>query len=197
MPSHLTIFPRCSQAKIKNVRFLCIVGSSGAGKSEAVAFLKTLNNNRLEFPVRYTTRRPRLDDDPTENVSVAEDVFCQMLKDGQIFITWLKELPNVGEFNYGISKPDLDDSICVVSGNNSFAKEVKLARSLVVEIWADEQMRRRRLEARAGKLAPKELEARLKALDSLDPTEVDIRIVNTGSKDDLGESLKELAGLIS
>ena len=183
---------RFSKDRPVDVRFICIVGSSGAGKSEAVRILKEQYGNILEFPVRYTTRPPRPDDDPAENVAITEKEFERLKAGGQIAFSWKKTLNGVGEFWYGTPRPSSEDKICVVSGNNAFAREVRLPEAIVMELWADQATRKTRLLNRSAHLSEKEMTARLEAHDALSLDDVDMRVRNVGTKAELEKALSEI-----
>jgi ribose 1,5-bisphosphokinase PhnN len=140
--------------------------------------LREMDNTALEFPVRYVTRAPRPDDDPVENVAISKPEFERLQKAGGIAVAWPRELRGVGQFWYGVPGATKAGAICVISGNNAFARNVHLPGALVLEIWASEETRKKRLHQRSGQLSAAELSARVTAHDALGLEDVDMRIVN-------------------
>lgn len=154
-----------SDEELANYRGVVIVGASGAGKSTLLKHLRQrISTSSVDFPIRYTTREPREDDDPAENSYINRLDLDKSLSNGTLLLCWSKPISSSLEEYYAFR---VSIAPVVVLGGNEALLDNKqsiaplpsvLNQLLVVAVWCDEAARIDRLFARSPELAHKKEE---------------------------------------
>lgn len=103
-----------------------IVGSSGAGKTTLVNFIKNetdlVEKGIVTVPKRFITREKRDGDDLDENKHVTWDVFLAGTMDGTIPVFWERNLGGEKKERYGFESVPDSSSITLYSANNAMVE---------------------------------------------------------------------------
>lgn len=171
--------------------FLC--GASGSGKSSLLRELRLTLSDEWSFPVRYTTRPQRKDDDPRENATLSEEQFDDYVHTGKMCIWWTKT--GLAGYRYGFettpnSKRVFGANEELISQRFTNVKgiDIRPARQLcVVYLIADPRVRAARIARRNPSMTSREMKYRTRSSDNLD------HVCHVLLRTDAGASPQELA----
>lgn len=146
---------------LSRISAVVVIGSSGAGKTTLVNHVKR-SYEWIESPLRYITRPIRKNDDTSENAHLPLTEFLEKTENGEISLHWVRQMVGKVE-QYGFAKAD-PAKFTMYSGNNAIVDritELGLDTILIIGIYAPDDQRRSRLQARSPDFSEAELSHRL------------------------------------
>lgn len=163
-------------SRLREIDAVFIVGSSFTGKSTLVDILRqAIADNPQEFtsifiPKRVITRPQRQNDNLVENSFVDIEQFTDMISRGEIDMHWVRNMERNRTERYGFLQapvgtlPIYSANNAIVNNSGSFSPQELLVKSLIIDIYAPENIRRERLIHRSPDLIhqkPEEVAYRL------------------------------------
>lgn len=167
---------RNNLAMLADIESIIFVGSSFVGKTTLVDITReAINENpdtfgKFRIPKRIITRPQRQNDNLVENEFRTLDEFREMVIKGEIGMHWVRKMEGTRTEQYGFL-PVEQGAIPIYSANNAVINNREsvepnslLENSLIVAIYAPEDIRRKRLFERSPDLVnekPEEVAYRL------------------------------------
>lgn len=167
---------RSNLAMLEDIESIIFVGSSFVGKTTLVDVIRGAINEdpdtfgQLRIPKRIITRPQRQNDNLVENEFRTLDEFREMVARGEIGMHWVRKMEGTRTEQYGFL-PVESSVIPLYSANNAVLNNREsvepnnlLEKSLIVAIYAPEDIRRKRLFERSPDLVnekPEEVGYRL------------------------------------
>lgn len=154
--------------ELTNINAIAVVGSSGAGKSTLISAIRAASAQLpgIEIPLRYTTRPPRLNDSSVENQHVTREFFAKQMDAKRIGVHWIREMESGRKEWYGFAATN-KRHLPIYSANNDFLKQLSAQdesmrkTTLVLGVYATDQVREERLAQRSPDIQEKERKYRL------------------------------------
>lgn len=146
--------------EIANIQGVMLIGSSGAGKTTLINALREAHLPDVDFPIRFTTRPPRLNDDLKENEHIDQSTFEEKVGSSEIGIHWVRSMEEGRKESYGFAQVD-ERKISIYSGNNDCIEAITSKTTLVLGISALKETREKRLAIRSPDIGEKERAYRL------------------------------------
>ncbi len=165
----------------EEVSSVVIVGSSGSGKTRLVNAIRCselVSSGAVYVPKRYITRPGRKNDDFVENTLVSDIEFERLVFEGIIDLAWERELEAGRKVKYGFEAVSSDSELLVYPGNNALFRErydvfseEQLRSTLFVCVYANREIRERRLRERSPDLFESRAEELEKRLNDQQPVD--------------------------
>jgi len=167
---------RNNLAMLEDIESVIFVGSSFVGKTTLVDVTREAVNGdpdtfgQLRIPKRITTRSQRQNDNLVENEFRTLDEFRGMVIKGEIGMHWVRKMEGTRTEQYGFlpvepsTIPLYSANNAVINNRESVEPNSLLEKSLIVAIYAPEDIRRKRLFERSPDLVndkPEEVAYRL------------------------------------
>ena len=173
--------PKSDAARIGPGTLVLIVGASGVGKDAIIAAAREhlTGDARFAFPERVVTRPPN---NAEHHASLSEDAFREAALDGSFALSWEAHGLLYG-VPVGIDGDIRRGQTVIVNVSRTIIPHARrrYARVCVIMVECTPGIRATRLALR-GREAADRIEARLaREVATIDPTEVDVRIDNSGA----------------
>lgn len=167
---------RNNLARLEDIESIIFVGSSLVGKTTLVDVTREAINEdpdtfrQFRVPKRIITRPQRQGDNLVENEFRTVDEFREMVARGEIGMHWTRKMEGTRTEQYGFlpveagAIPVYSANNAVVNNRESVEPNSLLKKSLIVAIYAPEDIRRKRLFERSPDLVnekPEEVAYRL------------------------------------
>lgn len=162
--------------QLEDIKAAFIVGSSFTGKSTLVDQIRMAVSENpqayasISIPKRVITRPQRQNDNLVENSFATPEEFLKMIDNGEIDMHWVRKMEGDRTERYGFFRAP-EGTLPIYSANNAIANNSEsifpqelLGKSLVIAIYAPEDIRRERLIQRSPDLVnqkPEEVAYRL------------------------------------
>lgn len=156
--------------QLRDIKSIIVVGSSSVGKSTIVDAIRNAIEQdrelaaRLSIPKRVITRPQRENDNLAENTFKKPEEFTSMIEDGEIGLRWVRKMEGTRTESYGFLKPE-EGIIPVYSANNAIISNKEsvepgemLEKSLIIAIYAPDNVREERLVKRSPDLVAQKIE---------------------------------------
>ena len=153
-------FERDPPARIEAI---VIVGSTCTGKTTLANAIRRAGLAGVDVPRRFVTRAPRPDDVVAEAACMTSAELDAAITAGLVTLHWARTLEAGHVERYGFATPAAG-ALPVYSANIAICAALDLAHTLVVGVFAPDELRERRLRARSPTLCterPDEVRARL------------------------------------
>ena len=156
-----SLVPMQLLCKLKEINAIAFIGSTASGKTVIVNAIRDKFED-ISIPKRFITRKPRLNDDTTENSYVSHEEFKNLVKNGTIDLNWQRQMEGTRVESYGFAKAS-PNHLVVYSANNAFAKSVLKDRNdiLIIGVYAPDDVRAERLAKRSPDMSTAERKFRL------------------------------------
>ncbi len=165
-------------SNLRDIDSIIFVGSSFAGKSTMVDAIRDAIAqdpelaSHISIPKRIITRPQRQNDNLIENDFRTAGEFSRMVANGEVGLHWVRKMEGTRTENYGFLPPE-SGKVPVYSANNAVINNAEsveptdlLSRSLIIALYAPEEVRERRLQDRSPDLvAQKPVEAAYRLAD--------------------------------
>ena len=189
--------------KPKNI---VVIGSSGAGKTTLINFIKNgtelVKQNHVFVPKRYITREKRLGDDLVENQHTTEENFAMLVMDNEINVHWERDLGGSKREHYGFASAVNEEGVLLYSANNAIVRpnvnlhpKQFLENSLIIGVYLPDDTRTARFGERSPDLKKdKQHEVAKRLSDSSDNIlqYSDIIIDNSAPPEQVGQTFASL-----